>query len=74
MPVVMSLVSHEARTEISRLTSELRALTSRPPCLLGCLLFIRRVMMPVHLLTLGVIHLFEVIPAVANFFSKYLHE
>lgn len=73
MPVVVSLVSHKARTEISRLTSEPRALTSRPPCLLGCLLF-RRVRMPVHLLTLGGIHLFEVIPAVANFFSKYLHE
>lgn len=70
LPMCTSLASHKAGAEISRPTSEPRALSPRQPCLCGCLLFIRRLMMPVHLLIIGVTHLFEVIPAKCKFFLK----
>lgn len=61
--MVMLQVSYKAGTELSRLTSEPRALSSVTPRFLGCPSLILRVRRTAHLLTLEVIHLFKVILA-----------
>lgn len=59
--MVILQVSYKAGTELSRLTSEPRALSSVTPRFLGCPSLILRARRTVHLLTLEVIPLFKVI-------------
>lgn len=61
--MVMLQVSYTAGTELSRLTSGPRALSSVIPRFLGCPSLILRVRRTAHLLTLEVIHLCKVIQA-----------
>ena len=55
LPMAVPLVSYGAGTEMSRLTSEPRTLTSMTPCLFDCPLLIIRLKIPAHFLTPRVI-------------------